>query len=178
MKVEETSIRDVIVLTSEPKFDERGSFKETYVRKWFSTLVENWNVDFCQDNEIYSEPRVLRGMHCTLGRGSAKLVRVARGIIFDVAVDLRQGPTFGKWVGVELSASNMKQLFLPRGVAHGFMSLGASVVEYKTDAYWGDNVEMGLAWDDPEVGIVWPMRSPVLSEKDKMNPSLATWRLV
>lgn len=148
-------------------------------RGWFS---ETWNegrlkaagigVQFCQDNQSFSRAAgTLRGLHFqAVPHAQAKLVRCIRGRIFDVAVDIRRGsPTFGRWIGLELSADNGKQLFIPAGYAHGFVALESDCeVAYKVDHYYSAECDGGLAWNDPAIGIDWPISgaAPVLSDKD------------
>lgn len=155
-------------------------------RGWFS---ETWNnsklgaagisINFCQDNQSYSQAAgTIRGLHFqTPPHAQAKLVRCLRGRIFDVAVDIRRSsPTFGKWAGAELSADNGKQLLIPAGYAHGFLTLEPDCeIAYKVDAHYSADCDSGIAWDDPAIGITWPLgsRIPVLSEKDLALPALA-----
>ena len=154
-------------------------------RGWFS---ETWNAaalarlglptDFCQDNQSYSKSKgTLRGLHFQAPPyAQAKLVRCLQGRIFDVAVDIRRAsPTFGQWVAAELSAENGKQLFVPAGYAHAFLTLEDDcMVAYKVDAYYSAEADGGLAWNDPAIGINWPIEGPpVLSDKDSRLPGLA-----
>ena len=152
--------------------DPRGYFKETFR----ASLLEPLGIDsFVQDNESRSAKGVLRGLHYQLApHGQAKLVRCLRGAIFDVVVDIRQdSPTFGKWVGYELSEDNHKMFFMPAGFAHGFVTLrDDTIVQYKQSQYYEPAAERGIRWDDPELQINWPVSQPQLSEKDKLAPSL------
>jgi dTDP-4-dehydrorhamnose 3,5-epimerase len=174
--IEQTDLAQVLVLT--PRFfkDERGFFTESYNKRAFAEAAGS-DVEFVQDNHSRSSRGVLRGLHYQLPpNAQAKLVRVASGAIFDVAVDLRRSsPTFGKWAGVELSAENHRQLWIPEGFAHGFLTLSDSAdVLYKTTAYYSPADEGSLAWDDPDVRIEWPLTTePLLSDKDRAAPRLA-----
>jgi dTDP-4-dehydrorhamnose 3,5-epimerase len=156
--------------------DSRGWFSETWNAKLFERL--GLPLIFCQDNQSYSRPKgTLRGLHFQAPpRCQAKLVRCLQGRIFDVAVDIRRSsPTFGQWAGVELSAENGLQLFVPAGYAHGFLTLeNDSMVAYKVDDYYSAPDEGGIAWDDPSIGIDWPIQGePMLSAKDAELPTLA-----
>jgi dTDP-4-dehydrorhamnose 3,5-epimerase len=161
----------------EPKVlgDERGFFAETYRRSSFMELgiLE----EMVQDNHSRSGARIVRGMHFQIGRGAAKLVRCGRGAIYDVVVDLRRGsPTFGQWEGFELSDANMRTVYCPVGFAHGFCVLSdVADVMYKQDRYYSDATERGIQYDDPDVGIEWPLPVEELkpSERDATAPRLA-----
>lgn len=174
MKVIPTAIRDVLIL--EPKIykDARGFFYESYNRK---TLIECLGVtdEFVQDNHSRSATHVLRGLHYQIKQPQAKLIRVVTGEIFDVSVDIRcNSPTFGHWVGVTLSAQNKRELWIPVGFAHGFLVL-SDLAEclYKTTDYWSPEHERCLIWNDPDVGIQWPIPcEPVLSDKDRKGVRL------
>lgn len=178
----QTSIEGVVVVDVQRHGDVRGCFMETYKRPDFE--AGGIACEFVQDNQSSSSRGVLRGLHFQVAHPQAKLVRVVRGEVFDVCVDLRPGsPTYGKWEGAVLSADNGRQLFVPRGFAHGFLVLsdGAEFC-YKCDDVYHPNDEGGLAWDDPDVGIEWPPLSGdaafdptkvVLSEKDKGHPRLS-----
>ncbi|MEO8490292.1 dTDP-4-dehydrorhamnose 3,5-epimerase [Pseudomonas sp.] len=164
------------VLLFEPKVfvDERGFFYESFNQKVFEDTVGK-SVHFVQDNHSRSVKGVLRGLHYQIKQSQGKLVRVTHGEIFDVVVDLRKSSaTFGKWVGVHLSASNRAQLWIPKGFAHGFVVLSESAeVLYKTTDYWAPEHERSLAWDDPDVAIEWPISEPpTLSAKDANAASL------
>jgi dTDP-4-dehydrorhamnose 3,5-epimerase len=157
--------------------DERGFFTETYRHQWHGDLGIPTGEEFIQDNHSRSSRGVVRGMHFHIGAGVAKLVRCARGRIVDVNVDLRQGsPTYGKWEAVELDDERMRELYVPVGFAHGFCVLSSVAdVLYKQTAYYDPAVERGIAWDDPEIGIEWPLPLDqlIVSERDKQAPQLA-----
>jgi dTDP-4-dehydrorhamnose 3,5-epimerase len=170
-----TDIPDV--LTLEPKLfgDARGFFLESYNQRSFQEAT-GLNVNFVQDNHSRSRKGVLRGLHYQVQQPQGKLVRVVRGAVFDVAVDIRVGsPTFGRWVGVELSEDNHRQLWIPPGLAHGFVVL-TEVADflYKTTDYYAPAHERCLMWNDPEVGIAWPDlgEPPLLSAKDQQGHAL------
>jgi dTDP-4-dehydrorhamnose 3,5-epimerase len=156
--------------------DERGFFAETYRSQWHAELGIPLDQQFVQDNHSRSARGVLRGMHFHIGEGVAKLVRCARGRIFDVAVDLRKGsPTYRQWEGVELDEEGMRELYLPVGFAHGFCVLsGVADVLYKQTAYYDPAVERGIAWNDPDIGIEWPLPVDelIVSERDADAPRL------
>jgi dTDP-4-dehydrorhamnose 3,5-epimerase len=174
--IEPTGLAGLIVLT--PRFfrDERGFFTESYNKQAFAEAVGS-DIQFVQDNHSRSTKGVLRGLHYQLPpHGQGKLVRTVVGEIFDVAVDIRRGsPTFGQWVGVRLSAENGKQLWIPEGFAHGFLTLSEHAeVLYKATAYYAPGSEGSVAWNDPDIGIEWPDSSaPLLSPKDSAAPALA-----
>jgi dTDP-4-dehydrorhamnose 3,5-epimerase len=157
--------------------DERGFFTETYRRQWHAGLGIPAEEEFIQDNHSRSTRGVLRGMHFHIGPGVAKLVRCARGRIVDINVDLRQGsPTYKQWEAVELDDESMRELYVPVGFAHGFCVLSdVADVLYKQTAYYDPAVERGIAWDDPEIGIEWPLplEELIVSERDKQAPKLA-----
>jgi dTDP-4-dehydrorhamnose 3,5-epimerase len=161
----------------EPKVlgDERGFFVETYRRSVFAEL--GIPEEMKQDNQSRSGRGIVRGMHFQVGVGAAKLVRVSRGAIFDVVVDVRRGsPTFGEWEGVELSEENMRLFYCPVGFAHGFCVLSeVADVIYKQSNYYADETERGIAYNDPEVGIEWPLPLDQLvpSQRDATAPSLS-----
>jgi dTDP-4-dehydrorhamnose 3,5-epimerase len=154
--------------------DERGFFCETYRRNVYDEL--GIPHEMLQDNHSRSGHGIVRGMHFQIGRGAAKLVRCARGAIFDVVVDVRRGsPTFGEWEGFELTDENMHMLYCPVGFAHGFCVVSdLADVMYKQDNYYADGTERGIAYDDPDVGIAWPLTPEVLipSERDATAPRL------
>lgn len=175
MNVIRTDIQEVVILEPKVFGDPRGYFFESYSQKAFDEQVRP--VRFVQDNESKSGYGVLRGLHFQTGRhAQSKLVRVAAGRVLDVAVDLRRGsPTFGRWVAVELSAENKRQLFVPRGFAHGFSVLSPEAVfQYKCDNPYAPQSEGAIAWDDPALGIDWglPAADVILSEKDRCHPTL------
>ncbi len=157
--------------------DERGFFCETYRREWHAEAGIPAGVQLIQDNHSRSSRGVVRGMHFHIGPGVAKLVRCARGRILDVAVDLRRGsPTYGQWEGAELDDERMRVLYVPVGFAHGFCVLSdVADVLYKQSAYYDPAVERGIAWDDPDVGIEWPLPAAelIVSARDAAAPKLA-----
>jgi dTDP-4-dehydrorhamnose 3,5-epimerase len=168
MQATPTAIPEVIVFEPRVFGDARGAFFESFRADLFAQAT-GLKVDFVQENQSRSAAGVLRGLHYQLQQAQGKLVRVARGAVFDVAVDLRRGsPTFGRWVGVELSEDNRKQLWIPPGFGHGFLSLAEGTeVLYKATDYYAPQHERSLAWNDPQVGIAWPLQgAPVLSDKD------------
>ena len=176
MKVTPTAIAGV--LTIEPKVfgDTRGFFFESFNQKAFNEAI-GLHVNFVQDNHSSSAKGVLRGLHYQLHQPQGKLVRVVRGAVFDVAVDIRKSsPTFGQWVGEELTEENHKQLWVPAGFAHGFLVLSESAeFLYKTTDYYEPAYERCIAWDDPAIGIEWPDMglAPALSDKDQLGKKLA-----
>jgi dTDP-4-dehydrorhamnose 3,5-epimerase len=172
--IQTTYLPDVLVIQPKRYSDERGFFSETWNKK---LLQENGlSISFVQDNHSFSKKKgVVRGLHFQLPpKAQAKLVRVVRGKIFDVAVDLRKGsPTFGSQFGTVLSSDNWKQLFIPAGFAHGFMTLEDDTeVLYKTSEYYDPRLDRGIIWNDPDLAIKWPEveNDIILSEKDKKNP--------
>ncbi|MCG2591240.1 dTDP-4-dehydrorhamnose 3,5-epimerase [Ramlibacter sp. XY19] len=169
MKVLPTAIPDVLVLEPKVFGDERGFFFESYNEAVFHGQT-GLHVRFVQDNHSCSAQGVLRGLHYQLEQPQGKLVRVSRGKVFDVAVDLRRSSaTFGRWVGEELSAENHRQMWIPPGFAHGFLVLSDTAeFLYKTTDFYAPQYEHCLAWNDPEVGITWPLglASPSVSAKD------------
>ena len=156
--------------------DERGFFCETYRREWHAAEGIPPAEEFIQDNQSRSVRGVVRGMHFHVGEGVAKLVRCARGRILDVAVDLRRGsPTYAQWEAVELDDESMRELYLPVGFAHGFIVLSeVADVLYKQTAYYDAAVERGIAFDDPDIGIEWPLASEemIVSDRDSKAPHL------
>lgn len=175
-----TSIDGVIIVNVRSFGDDRGYFMETYKKPDF--VKGGIAVDFVQDNQSSSTKGVLRGLHFQIEHPQSKLVRVVKGSVFDVAVDLREGsPTYGKWEGVVLSAENHRQFFIPRGFAHGFLVLSDEAEFcYKCDDVYHPNDEGGLMWNDPAIGIEWPAMEGdsvfdetkiVLSEKDRAHPA-------
>lgn len=175
MKIINTSIPDVLVIEPAVHGDARGYFLESWNQKDFDAAVRP--INFVQDNESKSRYGVLRGLHFQKGADSqSKLVRVVKGRVLDVAVDIRKGsPWFGQWVAKELSADNHLQLFIPRGFAHGFAVLSEEAVfQYKCDKFYNPASEGAIAWNDPEIGIDWqlPQADIVLSAKDQTSPLL------
>ena len=176
MRVVRTDIEGVVVIEPELFGDGRGYFFESWSQREFDLKVRP--VRFVQDNESQSRFGVVRGLHFQRGRyAQSKLVRVVEGRVLDVAVDIRRGsPTFGRYAAVELSAENKRQLFIPRGFAHGFSVLSpTATLLYKCDAPYAPHSEGGIAWNDPAIGIDWrlPAGAEVLSERDLHNPALA-----
>jgi dTDP-4-dehydrorhamnose 3,5-epimerase len=169
MKTFPTVIRDVLIIEPEIYGDSRGFFFESFNQAAFNALTKT-NYVFVQDNHSRSAKGVLRGLHYQLGQPQGKLVRVARGSVFDVAVDIRrESPTFGKWAGVELSENNNRQLWVPPGLAHGFLVLSESAdFLYKTTDYYAPASERCIVWDDPMLAVDWPLDgiAPTLSAKD------------
>lgn len=175
MKVIKTAIADVLIIESDVFGDSRGYFFENYSQKKFNELVRP--IEFVQDNESKSKYGVLRGLHFQKGKyAQSKLVRVVKGRVLDVAVDIRKGsPTFGKHVAVELSEENHRQVFIPRGFAHGFLALSEEAIfQYKCDNFYTPQAEGAIAWNDPDIGIDWqlPVINIILSEKDTRHPKL------
>lgn len=175
MKVIETEIEGVVILEPQVFGDERGYFFESFSLKRFEEEVSK--TVFVQDNESKSKYGVLRGLHYQLPPYTqAKLVRVVKGTVLDVAVDIRKGsPTFGKYVAAELSEENKRQFFLPKGLAHGFAVLSEEAIfQYKCDEYYAPGHEGAIQFDDPDLGIDWrlPLKDIILSEKDKKHPRL------
>ncbi|GIN58792.1 dTDP-4-dehydrorhamnose 3,5-epimerase [Lederbergia ruris] len=175
MKIIDTNLEGVKVIEPVVFGDHRGWFTETHS---YSKLKEaGIDLNFVQDNQSFSAAKgTLRGLHYQLNpKAQTKLVRCTRGAIFDVAVDIRKGsPTFGKWYGIELSAENKKQLLVPRGFAHGFMTITEDAeVQYKVDNDYAPDCDRGIIWNDSTIGVQWPMDiEPILSEKDQHAPSL------
>ena len=173
MKIEETFIKDILILTPTIHKDNRGYFLESYNEKQLSTHLD---VNFVQDNESKSTFGVLRGLHYQMGKfAQAKLVRVAEGTVLDVAVDIREGSsTYGQSYSILLSAENKKQLFIPRGFAHGFVVLSPTATFcYKCDNFYSKESEGGILYNDPSFKIDWQIaeKDMVLSEKDQINPT-------
>ena len=152
--------------------DPRGFFLETYHAK---SIARRDSGPFVQDNHSRSLKGTLRGLHLQVQRPQGKLVRVIEGEIFDVAVDVRRGsPTFGKWMGITLSAENFRQCYLPPGFAHGYAVVSEiAQVEYKCTDLYDPKSELGIAWNDPAIGIAWPVSDPLLSDRDKGNQALS-----
>jgi dTDP-4-dehydrorhamnose 3,5-epimerase len=177
MKVTSTAIDGLLILEPKVFGDERGFFLESYNQKAFDAALGH-EVHFVQDNHSRSAKGVLRGLHYQLSpHAQGKLVRVTQGSVFDVAVDMRRSsPSFGHWVGVELSGQNHRQLWLPPGMAHGFLVTSDSAdFLYKTTRYYAPEAERCVRWDDPSIGIDWPTlgSAPLLSTKDATAPRLA-----
>ena len=176
MRTIPTRLAGLVALEPERHGDERGFFCETYRREWHASAGIPAAEEFIQDNHSRSVRGVVRGMHFHIGEGVAKLVRCARGRILDVAVDLRRGsPTYGQWDAVELDDESMRVLYLPVGMAHGFCVLSeVADVLYKQTAYYDPAVERGIAFDDPEIGIEWPLARAemIVSDRDASAPRL------
>jgi dTDP-4-dehydrorhamnose 3,5-epimerase len=176
MRVNQTAIPDVFVIEPKVFGDERGFFFESFNQVKSEKAIVG-KVNFVQDNHSRSAKNVLRRLHYQIQQPQGKLVRVVKGEVFDVAVDIRKiPPTFGKWVGEVLSADNKKQLWVPEGFAHGFVVLSESAeFLYKTTDYYAPEHERSIAWNDQTIGIQWPMQGePILSAKDQQAKSLAT----
>ena len=174
MRILKTDIEGVLIIEPRLFEDERGYFFEAFSERKFAELT-GINTRFVQDNESRSVKGVVRGLHFQLPpHAQSKLVRVVRGAILDVAVDIRRGsPTFGRYVAVELSEYNHRQLFIPRGFAHGFSVLeGDAIVEYKCDNYYAPESEGAIRWNDPTLAIGWRVadNEAIVSAKDKLNP--------
>lgn len=174
-----TAIEGVFIL--EPKLfgDSRGFFMESYNRRAFAAAT-GVDPDFVQDNQSRSRKGVLRGLHYQAEQAQGKLVRVTQGAVFDVAVDIRKdSPTFGRWAGVELTGDNHRQFWVPAGLAHGFVVLSDTAdFLYKTTDYYAPQHERCIAWNDPAIGIEWPLAAhgiaePILSDKDRAGLSLS-----
>ncbi len=174
MKCIPTAIPDVLIIEPKVFGDERGFFFESFNRRQFAELTGR-DVDFVQDNHSRSEKNVLRGLHYQIHQPQGKLVRVVQGAVFDVAVDIRKSsPTFGQHVTVKLSAENKRMLWIPEGFAHGFVVVSDTAeFLYKTTNYWAPAFERSLAWNDPAIGIQWPIQGePALSAKDEQASPL------
>ncbi|GAB4546342.1 MAG: dTDP-4-dehydrorhamnose 3,5-epimerase [Thermodesulfovibrionia bacterium] len=168
-----TGLPDIILIEPDVFYDRRGFFMETFHQERYKGIGINGS--FVQDNLSHSKKGVLRGLHYQLRYPQAKLVYVISGEIFDVVVDIRRGsPTFGRWEGVVLSAENRRQIYIPEGFAHGFCVLSeyADVI-YKCTNFYMPGDDFGILWSDPDIGIKWPIKEPILSEKDSKNPRIA-----
>ncbi|MAJ45739.1 MAG: dTDP-4-dehydrorhamnose 3,5-epimerase [Planctomycetes bacterium TMED75] len=176
MKPIKTNLIDCLVLEPVVHGDDRGFFIESWNSRTFDEL--GLQLDFVQDNHSRSSQGVLRGLHFQVNTPQGKLVRVTQGSVFDVAVDLRRGSaTFGEWFGTELSESNKRMLWVPPGFAHGFLVLSEFAdFQYKCTEYYSQKDDRGIRWDDPQIGIDWPIpsgRIPLLSDKDRNAPGIA-----
>lgn len=175
MKLIPTSIPDVLIIEPNVLSDARGFFYESFNQRQFDRALGR-RIDFVQDNHSRSYKGVLRGLHYQVEQAQGKLVRVVRGCVFGVAVDIRRNAsTFGQWVGVELSEDNHRQLWIPPGLAHGFMVL-SEVADYlyKTTDYYAPEYERVIRWDDPDLNIAWPLNGrPILSAKDAQGARVA-----
>ncbi|OBU23516.1 dTDP-4-dehydrorhamnose 3,5-epimerase [Photobacterium aquimaris] len=170
MNVIDTEIPEIKIIEPAIFGDERGFFMETWNQKKFEALVTGKPTQFVQDNHSKSKKGILRGLHYQTENTQGKLVRVVSGEVFDVAVDIRKNsPTYGKWVGVYLSAENKRQLWIPEGFAHGFyVTSDEAEFVYKCTNYYNPSSEHSILWNDPELGIKWPLfELPYLSDKDK-----------
>jgi dTDP-4-dehydrorhamnose 3,5-epimerase len=176
MRVLPCRLDGLAVIESAVHGDERGFFIETYRRSWHEQAGIPEDQQFVQDNHSRSARGVVRGMHFHIGVGVAKLVRCAHGRVFDVAVDLRRGsPTYAQWEAVELDGESLRTLYVPIGFAHGFCALSdVADVLYKQSAYYDPAVERGIAWDDPDVAVRWPLPAEqlIVSDRDRAAPRL------
>lgn len=177
MEIRTTRLPGVVVISPRVFSDDRGFFLETFRADTYREIT-GAGLDFVQDNHSQSNCGVLRGLHFQTRKPQGKLVRCVRGEVFDVAVDINPGSdTFGQWAGVSLSEDNKSQIYVPPGYAHGFQVVSETAeIEYKCTDYYDPEGEAGLVWNDPEVGIQWPLPDPVLSDKDQMLPTLAQIR--
>ena len=175
MKIIPTKLKGVLILEPNVFGDHRGYFMESYNKKVIEEV--GLTIDFIQDNQSLStEAGTLRGLHFQLNpKAQTKLVRCLSGAIYDVVVDIREGSlTYGEWIGVILSEDNHRQLVVPKGFAHGFCTLVSdAIIAYKVDEYYCPECDGGILWNDPDLGIDWPVTNPVLSEKDQELPRLA-----
>jgi dTDP-4-dehydrorhamnose 3,5-epimerase len=173
VRVIPAEVPDILIVEPDVHSDARGFFLESYnAERYRAHGIEG---PFVQDNHSRSVAGTLRGLHLQVGRPQGKLVRVVSGTIFDVGVDVRRGsPTFGRWVGVMLSAENFRQCYIPPGFAHGFCVLSPMAeVEYKCTDFYEPASEVGIAWNDPQLRITWPVERPLLSDRDRRHPPLA-----
>lgn len=172
MKVSRTELEGVLLIEPTIHSDCRGQFFESFKKEKFREF--GIQGDFVQENQSLSQKNVLRGLHYRIEPEQGKLVRVIQGEVFDVVVDIRKNSsTFGKWQGFNLSDSNHLQLYVPVGFAHGFCVLSDTAeFLYKVSEYYSADKEKGIIWNDPDIGIDWPVSDPILSEKDKLNPRL------
>lgn len=173
MTVKETPLKDLIIIEPTIFSDDRGYFFESFR----ASILEDrgWDLRFIQDNESMSNKGAARGLHLQAPPfGQDKLLRVVRGSIYDVAVDVRKySPTYGQYFGLELNEDNKAMLFVPQGFAHGFACLeDNTIVQYKCSNYYNKASEQGIRWDDPDIGIDWPIADPIISEKDSILPLL------
>jgi dTDP-4-dehydrorhamnose 3,5-epimerase len=173
VRVIPAEVPEVLIIEPDVHSDKRGFFVETYHAQRYRE--HGIGGTFVQDNHSRSVAGTLRGLHLQSGRPQAKLVRVVAGTIYDVAVDVRRGsPTFGRWVSVTLSADNFRQCYVPAGFAHGFCVLSpVAEVEYKCTDFYEPAADIGIVWNDPAIGITWPVDTPLLSDRDRRHPTLA-----
>jgi dTDP-4-dehydrorhamnose 3,5-epimerase len=175
MQVHKTDLPEVLIIEPRVFGDDRGFFYESFNQRRFQELT-GLQSEFVQDNHSRSAKNVLRGLHYQIRQPQGKLVRVVAGEVFDVAVDMRRASkTFGKWTGVVLSAENKRQMWIPEGYAHGFLVLSESAeFLYKTTDYYAPEYERAVRWNDPDIGVAWPLQgAPLLSAKDKAALSLS-----
>ena len=173
MRVTRLDIPGVLLLEPAVMSDHRGAFMETYHERRYQELgIEE---RFVQDNYSRSIQNTVRGLHFQQPHAQGKLVMALEGTVYDVVLDIRKGsPTFGKWYGIELSSKNFKQLYIPPGCAHGFcVTSDTACFLYKCTAYYSPNDDRGILWNDPALGITWPVTQPILSPKDQAHPTLA-----
>lgn len=173
MKITPTRLRDVLIIEPQLFSDRRGYFMEAYQKRRYA--AQGIEQDFVQDNLSFSAHRTLRGLHFQFRQAQSKLIQVLQGEIFDVAVDIRRGsPTFGQSIGLPLSAEKPCQLYIPRGFAHGFCVVSeTALIIYKCSDYYLPLEEGGICWNDPDLNIDWPIRDPILSDKDGRFPRLS-----
>lgn len=173
MKVIKPAVPGLLIIEPDVFKDQRGFFMETWNAKRYAEA--GLDVDFVQDNLSYSSYGVLRGLHYQQPNAQGKLVYVLQGSVYDVAVDIRAGsPSFGQWYGVELTAENKRQFYIPEGFAHGFCVLSETVLfAYKCTDFYNPATEGGIAWNDPNLKIDWPVKAPILSDKDAKYPLLS-----
>jgi len=173
MDIIPASIEDVLIIKPRVFRDQRGFFMETYQQDRYRDIGINKN--FVQDNLSFSVKGTLRGLHFQIKHPQAKLVQVISGEIFDVAVDIRPGsPTYGKWTGIYLSEQTLTQVFVPEGFAHGFCVLSETAhFLYKCSDFYAPDDEGGILWSDPDIAIDWPIKDPVVSDKDRRHPCLS-----
>jgi len=171
-KVKKADLEGVLIIEPTIHTDSRGRFFESFQRERYKDL--GITEEFVQDNQSVSHKNTIRGLHYRVEPEQSKLVRVIKGEVFDVVVDIRKSsPTFGQWRGYTLSDSNYLQIYIPAGFAHGFCVLSETAeFLYKVSEYYSAEKERGIIWNDSEIGVEWPTSSPILSKKDKMNPGL------
>jgi dTDP-4-dehydrorhamnose 3,5-epimerase len=172
MKIHPTELQGVSLIEPDVFGDSRGFFLETWNRRRYAEA--GLNVEFVQDNLSYSQRGTLRGLHYQKPHTQGKLVTVLHGEVYDVVVDLRRdSPTFGRWIGIHLAAESRRQIYVPPGFAHGFcVTSEAALFAYKCTDYYAPQDEATIAWDDPDLAITWPVREPILSEKDRRGVRL------